>query len=93
MSKTKDKPTGPKIGTIRLEIPILEGEVIAYTPSQVQVRLTPQQGDLLRRIYLALNTTDARVGDIRHVDNHPDAIRWMLQKMLETLTESTVQRS
>ena len=52
-----------------------------YISRHADVRLSLDQGLMLRRLYAALDQTGLRLANGRRVANPPDAIRWLLEQL------------
>lgn len=54
---------------------------------QVKGRLDPKESDTLRRLFLSLNRSNARLKDGRHVTTAIDAVRWLLEDATRQIDE------
>ena len=67
--------------TVPLSPSALEG---CYISNHVDVRMTIAQATVLRRLHLALDTSEARLANDRHIASTADAVRWLLEEIGRT---------
>jgi hypothetical protein len=73
------------LGGVMIEIPTAEIAEGGYLQRHLDVRLTPRQATAAKRIFEALNRTDARLVDGRHIDRLPQAMQWVLDRAADEI--------
>lgn len=82
-SSPPSPPAADPMRTVALEVPVFGGVINGYCSNHVDIRLSPDQAELLRRITMALDAAAERHADGRLVNSLSagDAVRWMLGRL------------
>lgn len=83
------RPLPRKPGVAILEVPIFDGVIHGYCSNHVDMRLSPDQAELLRRISLGLDAANARHPDGRPVNTQllGEPLRWILGQLAAELAQ------
>jgi hypothetical protein len=70
------------VRSVSVAVPLSEATLEGcYVSTHVEVRMSRAQGELVRRLHLALQAQQARVASGGLVRTPPDAIRWLLERL------------
>ena len=70
-----------------IKVPLYAGDINGYIPERINrvpdMRLTPQQGETLKRMCLALDRIGARMSDGKRLKTGVtiDALRWVIEQI------------
>lgn len=76
-------PKGPEVREITLSIPMTDVDDCKYAAENVQLNMigSPVQRKALQSLFAALHNGGYRLANGRHVDQLPDALRWLFEQM------------
>jgi hypothetical protein len=66
---------------VTIAVPLAPTPVIAYVPLHIDVRLTHEQGLILKRLFEHLQSTGTRLAGGRYMQTPPDALRWLCEEI------------
>jgi len=78
----------PTVEIVQVSVPLAELKPNEYLNTHVDARLDPDQRVALRRLYNALWQQHAHLASGRHVESAADAVRWLLEAVVEAAVES-----
>lgn len=84
----RSDPSDELINLVALSVPVSDDEPEGYLEREMHldVRLGREASGAFRRLQRALNLTDARLSNGRHVGNsRADVIRWVFERLATTL--------
>jgi hypothetical protein len=71
-----------KIKTVVIEVPLVDADLAeAYLSRHVEARLSRDQAENLRKLFLALDAGGARLANGRRVIRAADALKWLLEQI------------
>lgn len=70
-----------------IEIPVRPFDPNIYRTNQLHLRLTQRQADAMRVIFDGLHDAKAKLESGKHVDSPADAVKWILEKVADELSE------
>ena len=74
-------PDVEAIVEVTLRVPLLDGDPPGHCGRHVDAQLNADQAWTLKQLRIALDKTDARLANGKHVDGRADVIRWLMEQI------------